>query len=435
METATHTTYGGRTRGPRGRILRDKARARLSILKGCPGAIERFQRFHPVEFGKLLHDAGIYPIAGAAESNGARPGVIAALPFTAGAHEHVEGPVTTLTVTPTTAVQQLQPIDIPAYGYFRSLFIEVVGAGGTGGTIAADGPWNLIQNVSLQDVNGSAIFNNMDGYSLYLANVFGGYAYNNNPAVYPWFVGTSPNPAFGIRVPVEIIARDALGALANQNSAATYKLNLAINNIASAFSAAPSPVPTFTIRVWYEGWTLPAAQSMRGEPQAQVPPLLGTGQVWSTNTQSVIVGQNQVQVKRVGNVIRSLIAVGRTAAGVRSDTVLPDPAELNWDGNTIWQSSVRYFQAYLSEKMSSGVSYPTGVIAFPFNHGMIGRLGSDTPDLWFPTTQSTRLEIRGSIAAAGGVQTLVNEIQPVEQTQTERYQVPNDTGRLLSPAQ
>jgi hypothetical protein len=29
----------------------------------------------------------------------------------------------------------------------------------------------------------------------------------------------------------------------------------------------------------------------------------------------------------------------------------------------------------------------------------------------------------------------VNDVAPVEQTQTERYQFPNDTGRLNAPAQ
>jgi hypothetical protein len=155
-----------------------------------------------------------------------------ALPFTASSHEHVEL-AATLTVTPTTAVQQLNPIDIPASGYFRSLFIEVVAAGGAGGTLAADAPWNIISSLALKDVNGSHIISPIDGYALYMANVFGGFDFNNNPANVPWFSGSAPNPAFGVRVPVEVIARDALGALANQNSAANYKLELAINSIAS----------------------------------------------------------------------------------------------------------------------------------------------------------------------------------------------------------
>jgi hypothetical protein len=165
--------------------------------------------------------------------------MVAALPFTVGSHEHVEGPAYQTTVTLGAAAQALTPIDVPAYGYFRSLFVEVVCAGGSTGTIAADGPWSFFSSVSLQDVNGANIINPVDGYSLYLMNLFGGYSFNNNPANVPWAVLTAPNPTFGIRIPVEIITRDALGALANQNSAATYKLNLTVAGTAAGFFCGP----------------------------------------------------------------------------------------------------------------------------------------------------------------------------------------------------
>lgn len=371
-----------------------------------------------------------------ANGNGGRPAMVAALPFTVGSHEHVEGPAYQTTVTLGTGAQALAPIDVPAYGYFRSLFIEVVCAGGSTGTIAADGPWSLFSSISLQDVNGANIINPVDGYSLYLMNLFGGYAFNNNQANYPWYVGSAPNPVFGVRVPVEIIARDGLGALANQNSAATYKLNLTVAGTAAIFSANPTGTLTATIRVWYEGWTIPAAQSMRGEPQSQTPPLLDTGQSWSnTNQRTVVVGDNTLGVTRVGNYIRLLVGVCRTVAGARSDTVLPDPIQLNWDGNQIWKSNQNYMKASVFEKLSGAVTFPAGVFVFPFNHQFIGRMGNETPDLWMPTTQSTRLDIVGTCAAAGTWQYLVNDVQPVETDQAQRWQVPSDTGRLSAPAQ
>src|SRR3954469_9847508 len=368
--------------------------------------------------------------------NGRQPAMVAALPFTVGSHEHVEGPAYQTTVTLGAAAQALTPIDVPAYGYFRSLFVEVVCAGGSTGTIAADGPWSFFSSVSLQDVNGANIINPVDGYSLYLMNLFGGYSFNNNPANVPWAVLTAPNPTFGIRIPVEIITRDALGALANQNSAATYKLNLTVAGTAALFSSVPTGTLTATIRVWYEGWTIPAAQSMRGEPQSQTPPLLDTGQSWSnTNQRTVVVGDNTLGVTRVGNYIRLIVIVARTAGGVRSDTVLPDPISLSWDGNTIWKSNQNYLRAYLFEKLAGAVTFPAGVCAFPFNHQFTGRMGNETPDLWLPTTQSTRLDIFGTNAAAGTWQYLVNDVQPVETDQAQRWQVPSDTGRLSAPAQ
>lgn len=374
---------------------------------------------------------------GAVATPGAQPAVMPVIPFTGGSHEHVEGPFATLTVTPTTAVQVLNPIDIPAYGYFRSIWVEVDGAGGAGGTLNADGPWSIIQSISLQDVNGSNIVNPIDGFSLWLINLFSPHmAFNNNPGNYPFYVGTAPNPKFALRVPVEITARDALGSLANQNSAANYRLNVSINSRANMTTADFTTPPVLTLRFWYEGWTLPAAQSMRGEPQTQIPPLLGTGQVQSKVSRSTIVGENTLGITKLGQLLRNVILVGRNPSGVRADACLPDPITLNWDGNSLFKASSRYLQARAFEMLSGAITWPAGVVLIPFAHGgdANNKLGNESPDLWFPTTQSTRLEVVGTVATAGSVDQIVTEIAPIEQTQPERYMVPSDTGRLISPS-
>jgi hypothetical protein len=368
-----------------------------------------------------------------APSPAAQPAAVAALPFVASAHEHVE-PAFTQTVTPGASVQQLNPIDIPAYGYIRHIFLEVVASGGTGGTIAADGPWNLFQQITLQDVNGSNIFGPIDGYAAYIANLVGGYAFRNNPVDSPWFVGSAPNPAFYLRIPVEVSHKDGLGALANQNSAANYKLTLAINTVAAAFSAAPSPVPTLTIRGWLEAWTIPAAQDNRGRPQAQVPPLLGSGQYWSSRLQSgIVVGANTIPMTRLGNYIRALAFIARDGSGVRQDTVFPDPFQFNWDGMTIRNQSQRYAQQDFYEKTQGTLTRPTGVFILPFNHGgPDAALGNEDPDLWLPTTQSSRLEVAGNSAVAGSVQVLTSEVAPIESDQTQRYVVPNRDATMVA---
>lgn len=352
-----------------------------------------------------------------------------ALPFVASSHEHTE-PAFQFTVVPGAAVQQINPLDIPASGYLRAIWLEVVGSGGTGGTIAADGPWNLIQSVGLQEVNGSTIINPIDGYALYVANVVGGYEFINDPAQSPIHVGTSPNPRFFLRIPVEISAKDGLGALANQNAAAQYKLSMAINTVAAAFSVAPSPVPTLTIKGWLEAWTLPAPADNRGRPQSQIPPLLGTGQYWSQTTRQTIVGTNTLGITRVGNYIRALAFICRDGSGVRQDTVFPDPMRFNWDGNMIHNVSQNYLQQYFRGKVNGPFTRPTGVFVLPFNHISTGRMGNEDPSLWLPTTDSSRLELEGVSAVAGTLQIMVNEIAPVEINQAQRYEVPNATGAV-----
>ena len=358
----------------------------------------------------------------------AQPGAVMALPFVASAHEHVE-PAATITVTPGAAEQVINPIDIPAYGYIRSIFLEVVGSGGVGGAAVADSPWNFFTSIALQDVNGANIFGPLDGYATFLTSLYGGYANDQDPGNMPGFVGAAPNMVFGLRIPVEITHHDALGALSNQNAAANYKLNLSVNTLANMMGA-PNPIPAFTIRVWLEAWTLPAPVDGRGRPQAQVPPMLGTGQYWSTRTQAVVLGANTVALTRVGNLIRTLIFVSRTAAGVRSDTVFPEPYRFDWDGMTIENASQFYKIASNSEKVN-GIAFvrPAGVFVIPFNHsGPHQANGGDSPSLWLPTTQSSRLELSGTFAAAGTVQVLTNEVAPVEQDQAERYQEHSGSG-------
>mgnify|MGYP003575201301 CR=1 FL=1 len=354
--------------------------------------------------------------------------VMAALPFVASAHEHTE-PAFSLTVVPGATVQQVNPLDIPASGYLRSIWLEIAATGGAGGTALPDFPWNLIQSIGLQEVNGSTILNPIDGYALYIANVVGGYSFINDPAQAPFHVGSTPNPVFYLRVPVEIAAKDALGALANQNAAAQFKLSLTINNILSAWSVAPAPVPTLTIKGWLEAWTLPPDSDNRGRPQAQIPPLLGTGQYWSQTTRSVLVGSNTLGITRVGNYIRAIPIICRDGTGARNDAVFPEPFRFMWDGNMIHNISQRYMQDYFRSKVNGAFTRPAGVFVLPFNHSD-GRMGNEDPVLWLPTMDTSRLEIDGNSATAGSIQVLVNEVAPIEINQAQRYEFPNQTGAI-----
>lgn len=413
-------------------VRRQAARSRLRDMEDR-GTRRRFERHHPVQFWQLVTDA--YPmIAGGSTAAAAQappqPQAVAAIPFTSSAHEHVEPAFQVSGVLGTTStVLGTGPLPIPAFGYARHIFLEVVVSGGTGGTIAADGPYNMIQSVNFQDVNGANIVGPFGGYELYLANLIGGYAPNSNPSNAPWFVGTAPNPAFYLRVPCEINHTDGLGALGNQNSAAQFQLSIALNTIANAYSVAPTGTLTVTVRGWLEAWTLPAATDSRGRPQAQVPPLIGTGQYWSARAQATLLGNNTVGLTRLGNYLRALIFVARTAAGVRDDTVFPDPMIFNWDGVQQFNASQRYLQQYWYEHIIGALTRPVGVYALLYNTGgYTDDVGNEQPTLWLPTTSASRLELTGNSALAGSIQVITNEVAPVDPDQATRYQFPNQSG-------
>lgn len=345
------------------------------------------------------------------------------VPFTAAAHEYQE-PAFDVTITPGAASQQVS-FDVPPYGYARHLLLDVEATGGTigSGVLSADYPENLFESINVQDVNGANIFGPLDGYATLWSNIIGGYTGCPDPRSLPYRVATL-NSVFTLRTPFEISHRTGLGALANQNSAATYKVFMTIRPSTVLYTTAPTAIPAFRIRGKLEAWTVPDERNLAGQPQADVPPMLGTTQFWSGTTYPLAVGENTIPIKRVGSMLRSLLFISRTSAGARSDAVWGEPTALVWDARTIRRDSQRDRIRDLTEKIVDLTARDTGVWAYLFNHIDHGMAGDDDPTLWLPTVESTRLELLASnVATAGNVQIIVNDIAPIETRPDERYEL------------
>lgn len=356
------------------------------------------------------------------------------IPFVAAAHEHTE-PAFDVTVAggaPPTAAVNLGPFDIPAYGYLRHIFIEVDMSGGVlgPGVVHPDFPWNFISSISLNDVNGAPIFGPLDGYATLWANIIGGYAGGaNDPRNAPFYDATI-NGIFCFRVPVEIARHNGMGALANQNAAASYKLSITTAASTVTFTTAPTTVPAFRIRGWLEAWSLPNEVDVAGRPQATAPPAHGTTQYWSQFIKSVGVGANTTLLPRVGNLIRNVLIIARSTAAntPRDDTVFPDPPTLAWDARTLKNDTQRYLIERIRAKTPDLVTRDAGVFCYGFADSDHGTVGDDDPTLWLPTVQSTRLELTGSGATAGTLQVITNDVAPVEVVPAERFVETSQTG-------
>lgn len=351
------------------------------------------------------------------------------IPFVGAAHEHVEQ-VTVQTVTPGAAAVQQGPFDVPAYGYLRHIFFEVVATGGVigSGVLSADYPFILFQNISLLDVNGAPIVN-IDGFALLQVNVYGGYGFRSDPRLSPWYVGTI-NAQFFLRVPVEISRHNGLGSLANQNAAAAYKLQWTVNPSTVLYTTAPTTVPTFTIRPQLEAWSLPNPEDLAGEKQQDIPPHHGTTQYISYFIRSTVAGNLTYLLPRVGNLLRVLIFICRdtTANNPRDDTVMPNPLQITWDARTLTNETQNYRVQKMSEALMQGATRDTGVFAFLFNNTNNGEVGDEGPEFWVPTTQSTRLELDGTTATAGQIQTVTIDIAPVEVAPAKRFVEGSESG-------
>lgn len=352
------------------------------------------------------------------------------LPFVAAANEHTEVAFDSgnLAANSTTSINA-GPFDVPAYGFIRHIWLEVVISGGTlgAGTLGADYPFSYLSEVALLDVNGAPLVQ-LTGYQLFLANLVGGYSYRQDPRDWSGYVGTI-NATFYLRIPVEIAHHSGLGALANQSSAAQYRVRIGISPGAGQFSVAPTTVPT-TIRVrgLLEAWSQPSQTDPAGRPQMTAPPSHGTTQFWSAYNRPLTAGQNTIPCVRVGNLIRNLIFVYRDSSGVRQASQVPDPLTLNLDARQLFSEVRPYRLARQGEQYESTNGLPAGVLVYPFDNSVLGKAGDGSPASYLPTVQSTRLEQVGTIAAVGTVEVITNDVAPVEIDPAGRYVETSATG-------
>jgi hypothetical protein len=343
---------------------------------------------------------------------------VALIPFVRAADEHVE-PILDLSVQLDANPHPVGGVvDVPSFGFLRSLVVQVNATGGTGAAAVAheDAPWGIISEIAVQDIAGSYIFGPLSGHDLYLACKYGGTAgWFADPALNPSFsaVAATGNFAFLIRVPLEISLRDALGALPNQNSASTYKLRITMGNNASVYTTNPTTSPSVRFRVSAEEWTPPDAADLAGRAQETVPPDMGTTMFWTKSPRNVNAGNQTVRLDRVGNLIRELILVYRqTATGLRDTVDFPDPLQLTWDNHNIFNAYRDIIRAYMYERYGY-TTLETGVFVLDFIHEMAGKAGNELRDLWMPTTQASRIDLVGNFVLAGTVSILTCDVQPV----------------------
>jgi hypothetical protein len=373
-------------------------------------------------------------VGGTAQTRG-RQGqsqVLPMVPFVRASAEHREPTGIDVTRTLSAADQDLGVFDIPAYGYVRSLLIlvQATAGAGTSVTTAEDGPWTALKNIALTEPNGAVIDQYNTGFETMLANKWGGYRHPNgaDPKASQIYSGpstTTGNFQFFVRIPVELNLRDALGALPNQNAAATFKLRLTLAKMADIYGGTvPSTPPSVRVRVFLEAWDQPEVQSA-GQSNQITPPAMNTTQFWSVQTFNINAGQQNVRLTRVGNYLRNLIMIYRTAAGVRStqETQFPDPITLYLDTRPLDIVDRLSFKNQMYERTGFGATTGTatpandtpngmenGVYVYDFMHEFDGALGRENRDLWLPTLGSTRLEFQGSFGVAGTLTILTNDV-------------------------
>ena len=359
----------------------------------------------------------------------------APVPFVRASVEHRESAGYDISTQMAAGMVTLPDVLIPAYGFLRAIVLVVTCSGGAGTSVTAkeDNPFNVLQNIILQEPNGAQIANVPSGYDLFLANKYGGYWHHNDVRQDGNFsvgLGTSANVNFVVRIPVETNLRDAVGALPNQNSGAQFRVKLNLAPVATVFGGTVSTLPTVRVRAYAEEWDQPEDQT-DGQPNQTVPPALNTTQYWTRQDYVINAGQQNVRLTRVGNLIRNLMIVFRDSSGSRSgnDTSFPDPLTVYYDTRPLdtiarpqWITQLRERYGYIAQigntnsaagtavAVDSGSGRDNSVWPYDFCHEFGGFVGRELRDLWLPTLSSTRLELSGSFGAAGTLTVLTNDV-------------------------
>lgn len=331
----------------------------------------------------------------------------------------------------TTSTQDLPVLNIPPAGFLRHLYLDVQGTtAGNAATVTfgANAPFNVIDSVTLEDVNSAPIVGPLNGYDLYLVNKYGGYTFSDDPKSQPTYAATTGAGATGgsfafiLRVPIEIVNRDALGALPNKSGTSMFKLRTRLAATATIYGVAPTAAPSIRTRVQQVSWWDPDETDLKGRPQAQNPPGVQTTSYWSKSVMTINAGQIRQPLERVGYLIRNLIFVlqDSTLSRTVGETDFPDPLTIQFEANIlitrlkrVWQHMITQNYAYINA-IDTAEGRDSGVFVEPFCLDFGLKPGADTRRGYLSTSSAARLEVQGTIGGSGAhtLTIITNDVAP-----------------------
>lgn len=335
------------------------------------------------------------------------------------------------TRTLTASTQRLPTYELDTDGFTAGLYVlvNIVTAGNAAAvTFAADGPYNAVDTITFSDTSNNPILGPMGGHDLYVAVKYGGYSFVDDQKQSPIYSVTTGGGATGgsatflLLVPIEIVHRDALGALLNKSASAVFKLDITLAANATIYGVAPTTPGTARVRVQQYGWMDPNATDLKGNPVAQNPPALNSVQYWDKQTYTLNAGSISQRLQTFDGMVRNVIFELRDNTGSRAqgDSDFPDPFLLQYETATpiqrvkaVWQHMIGQHWGYVGAAEAAGGrdngTYPeTYCRDFGLKPGAESRLG------YLPVSAATALRMQGTIGGAGShtMTALINYVVP-----------------------
>lgn len=228
------------------------------------------------------------------------------------------------TVNNLSAAGSFQVVQLPATGWVRRVNLLFTAAiTGASGTWANDGPFNLINAITLTDSTGQPVFQPISGYNMYLVNKYLGVPVSrkadyssSDPRLSPEFATSTSAASFRLSLDFEQNSLTAYGCIPNLDSNASLQLKVDFATI-SVSGLTGSTAASLTMRVEQEYWA-PVGATTAGVPNDAEPPGAGDFREIRFETQTVSASsENTTALTNRGGMIQGVILVSR-AAGVRT---------------------------------------------------------------------------------------------------------------------
>jgi hypothetical protein len=369
--------------------------------------------------------------APAAASKAQQGKAVAVRPFKVGVQDIDDDPYD-ITVTLNTGTQTLTPqYAIPSTGFLRAVYMLVENtvtsstatATGTAGVGVGkeDFPWNVIDTITFTDTNSSEIIGPITGYDLYVISKWGGYCFMDDPeANTDLFTSTTNATAsssasgsfsFLLRIPIEIVARDALGVLPNKSNSTPFKIKIQVAAISAIYVTSTTVGGSCRFRMFPDSYWEPTQTDGSGNSIANQPPGVNTTQYWNkTDYQSINPGTFQIMLDNsVGFPVRNLGFLCRDSTPTRSqgESDFPDDFQLQLQSNLMLKRPKKYWKRKITESFNytkagdAAGQKDNGLYWKPYNADFYGKPGYESRRSYLRTTDGMRLQIKGTMGGSG----------------------------------
>jgi hypothetical protein len=346
----------------------------------------------------------------------------------------------TQTVSNFAGSTSFQPIQLPATGFVRKVamyFTAIVTSASAGAVVTGDGPWNLVNGVTITDATGQPILQPINGFNLRCVNKYlsWGSMENTNiprawadPMLGPEYAfastATVGTAVFRLDLDFEQDYNTGYGCIPNLDSNASLQLKIDVGPYTNAFTGTGTTAATLSVRVEQDYWA-PVGSSVGGVAAMTQP--IGFGDYVETRYETQTVtpsAENLIQVTNRGGLIKGIIAVSR-AAGVRTAYTAATNVGLVLDNNPVDEGIpiesqfdiLRRMYGYIGTDLTTSYAplaagtlpgLDRGVMVWPFGALSGGR------DSWLSTRVGSLLQLKLTPGASASSIELITQLAQVK---------------------